>query len=102
MLGYLDSNQEQLMRAGLPVSEASLPHVPHDFAEVGECSLPVAAGYYGLLLALSEGLWHPKWHLLKFGLPAEALCSSLAEIIYESTRGGLTMSSRFASMHLFG
>jgi len=42
LLGYLDSNQEQLMRAGLPVSAASLPQVPRDFAEVGECSLRVA------------------------------------------------------------
>ena len=40
MLGYLDSNQEQLMRAGLPVSKATHPQVPRDFTEVGGYSLP--------------------------------------------------------------
>jgi hypothetical protein len=62
MLGYLDWNQEQLMRVGLPVSAATRPGIPHDFAEVDERSSPIAACHYGLFLALAEGSWHSKWH----------------------------------------
>jgi hypothetical protein len=62
MLGYQDSNQEQLMRTGLPLSEARHPQVPHIDAEVGALIAPITACSYGLSLAGSETLWHPKWH----------------------------------------
>ena len=53
-LGYLDSNQEQLVRAGLPVSEA-----PHPQARMISRKL-VNAVY--LLLPADTGCF---WHLLR-------------------------------------
>ncbi|GAA3870558.1 hypothetical protein GCM10022381_12160 [Leifsonia kafniensis] len=35
MLGYLDSNQEQLMRAERPDQAAPLPQIPRNIGEVG-------------------------------------------------------------------
>jgi hypothetical protein len=72
LLGYLDSNQEQLMRAEMPAYVASHPQLPRDFARVGEPTLLVPTCCYGLILALSEGLRHPKWHPRKLPTIASA------------------------------
>ena len=70
VLGYLDSNQEQMIQTEPPESAATLPQVPRDFAEVGEHSFTIPTSSYGLkrtVSGISGGFWHPKWHRVQHG-----------------------------------